>query len=63
MRGYLGQHFAERPTRHGVFMDILGLGVLLTFAILLAVGAATLSFVFLVATMLAGRWVHGRPPW
>src|SRR6195952_422330 len=30
VRGYLGQHFAERPTRHGVFMDILGLGVLLT---------------------------------
>ena len=24
------QHFAERTTRHGVFMDILGLGVLLT---------------------------------
>jgi HPr kinase/phosphorylase len=30
MRGYLGQHFADRTTRHGVFMDILGLGVLLT---------------------------------
>jgi HPr kinase/phosphorylase len=30
MRGFLGQHFAERTTRHGVFMDILGLGVLLT---------------------------------
>ncbi|MBU6258282.1 MAG: HPr kinase/phosphorylase [Burkholderiales bacterium] len=30
VRGYLGQHFAERLTRHGVFMDILGLGVLLT---------------------------------
>ncbi len=30
VRGYLGQHFAERVTRHGVFMDILGLGVLLT---------------------------------
>jgi HPr kinase/phosphorylase len=30
LRGYLGQHFAERTTRHGVFMDILGLGVLLT---------------------------------
>ena len=30
VRGYLGQHFAERSTRHGVFMDILGLGVLLT---------------------------------
>ena len=30
MRGYLSQHFAERTTRHGVFMDILGLGVLLT---------------------------------
>ena len=25
VRGYLGQHFAERTTRHGVFMDILGL--------------------------------------
>ena len=30
MRGYLSQHFAERTSRHGVFMDILGLGVLLT---------------------------------
>ena len=30
VRGYLSQHFAERTTRHGVFMDILGLGVLLT---------------------------------
>jgi len=30
VRGYLGQHFAERTTRHGVFMDILGLGVLIT---------------------------------
>ncbi len=30
MRGHLSQHFAERTTRHGVFMDILGLGVLLT---------------------------------
>lgn len=30
MRGHLAQHFAERTTRHGVFMDILGLGVMLT---------------------------------
>ena len=30
LRGYLSQLFAERTTRHGVFMDILGLGVLLT---------------------------------
>ena len=30
MRGHLGRHFAERSTRHGVFMDILGLGVMLT---------------------------------
>ena len=30
VRRYLGQLFAERTTRHGVFMDILGLGVLLT---------------------------------
>jgi HPr kinase/phosphorylase len=30
VRGYLSQHFAERTTRHGVFMDILGIGVLLT---------------------------------
>ena len=30
VRGYLAQHFAERVSRHGVFMDILGLGVLLT---------------------------------
>src|SRR5262245_35280388 len=30
MRSYLSLHFAERTTRHGVFMDILGLCVLLT---------------------------------
>ena len=30
VRGFIGQHFAERTTRHGVFMDILGLGVLIT---------------------------------
>ena len=30
VRTYLGQLFAERTTRHGVFMDILGVGVLLT---------------------------------
>ena len=30
VRMYLAQHFADRLTRHGVFMDILGLGVLLT---------------------------------
>ena len=30
VRGYLALHFAERTTRHGVFMDILGLSVLLT---------------------------------
>lgn len=30
VRHHLSQHFAERTTRHGVFMDILGLGVLLT---------------------------------
>ena len=30
MRNYLSMHFAERTTRHGVFMDILGMGVLLT---------------------------------
>ena len=30
VRGHLSQHFAERTTRHGVFMDILGIGVLLT---------------------------------
>jgi HPr kinase/phosphorylase len=30
LRAYLGEHFAERTSRHGVFMDILGLGVLLT---------------------------------
>ena len=30
VRGYLGNLFAERTTRHGVFMDILGLGVLIT---------------------------------
>jgi HPr kinase/phosphorylase len=30
VRAYLAQLFANRTTRHGVFMDILGLGVLLT---------------------------------
>jgi HPr kinase/phosphorylase len=30
VRGYLALHFAERTTRHGVCMDILGVGVLLT---------------------------------
>ncbi len=30
VRAYLSQHFAERTTRHGVFMDILGVGVLIT---------------------------------
>ena len=30
LRGYLGQLFAERTSSHGVLMDILGLGVLLT---------------------------------
>jgi len=30
VRGWLGRHFADRTTRHGVFMDILGLGVLIT---------------------------------
>jgi HPr kinase/phosphorylase len=30
MRNYLSQLFAERTTRHGVFMDILGVGVMLT---------------------------------
>ena len=30
VRTYLAQLFADRITRHGVFMDILGLGVLLT---------------------------------
>jgi HPr kinase/phosphorylase len=30
VRAYIAQLFADRTTRHGVFMDILGLGVLLT---------------------------------
>jgi HPr kinase/phosphorylase len=30
LRAHLGQHFANRTTRHGVFMDILGVGVLIT---------------------------------
>ena len=30
MRAYLSKHFADRTTMHGVFMDILGLGVLIT---------------------------------
>jgi HPr kinase/phosphorylase len=30
LRTYLSRRFADRTTRHGVFMDILGLGVLIT---------------------------------
>ena len=30
LRAYLSKHFAERMSMHGVFMDILGLGVLIT---------------------------------
>ncbi len=30
LRTYLSKHFADRTTVHGVFMDILGLGVLIT---------------------------------
>lgn len=30
LRAYLSKHFADRASMHGVFMDILGLGVLLT---------------------------------
>ena len=30
LRAYLSRHFAERTSMHGVFMDILGLGVLIT---------------------------------
>lgn len=30
LRAYLSKHFAQRSTTHGVFMDILGLGVLIT---------------------------------
>ncbi len=30
LRAYLSRHFAERTTLHGVFMDILGVGVLIT---------------------------------
>ena len=30
VRAYLSKHFATRTTLHGVFMDILGLGVLIT---------------------------------
>jgi HPr kinase/phosphorylase len=30
LRSYLSTHFADRTTRHGVFMDILGMGVLMT---------------------------------
>ena len=30
LRAYLSKHFAERTTMHGVLMDILGLGVLIT---------------------------------
>ena len=30
LRTYLSKHFADRTTMHGVFMDILGLGVLIT---------------------------------
>jgi len=30
LRSYLSRHFADRSSMHGVFMDILGLGVLIT---------------------------------
>jgi HPr kinase/phosphorylase len=30
LRAYLSKHFAERATMHGVFIDILGLGVMIT---------------------------------
>ena len=30
LRAYLSKHFADRITMHGVFMDILGLGVMIT---------------------------------
>ena len=30
LRAYLSKHFADRSTMHGVFMDILGMGVLIT---------------------------------
>jgi HPr kinase/phosphorylase len=30
LRSYLSRHFADRTNTHGVFMDILGLGVLIT---------------------------------
>ncbi len=30
LSAYLSKHFAERATAHGVFMDILGMGVLIT---------------------------------
>ena len=30
LRAYLSRHFADRTTMHGVFMDILGLGVVIT---------------------------------
>ena len=30
LRAHLSKHFADRTTMHGVFMDILGLGVLIT---------------------------------
>jgi HPr kinase/phosphorylase len=30
LRAYLSRHFADRTNKHGVFMDILGLGVLIT---------------------------------
>jgi HPr kinase/phosphorylase len=30
LRAYLSKHFADRSSMHGVFMDILGLGVMIT---------------------------------
>ncbi|MEO6293663.1 MAG: HPr(Ser) kinase/phosphatase, partial [Burkholderiaceae bacterium] len=30
LRAYLAKHFSDRTTMHGVFMDILGLGVMIT---------------------------------
>ena len=68
VRGYLGQHFADRTTRHGVFMDILGLGVLLTGESGLGKSELGLELVSAAATAWwpTTRWTStapARPRW
>ena len=66
LRAYLSKHFADRTTMHGVFMDILGLGVMITGESGLGKSELGLELISrgngLVATM---RWIctaSTRPP-